>query len=226
MKKDEAARLITLIENNSQEAKRILKKLSKKISIPVIGITGPPGSGKSTIIDRLIYEYRKRGKRIGILAVDPSSRITGGAFLGDRLRMQSHALDKDVFIRSFATRGVLGGISKAVSGAIRVLAAMKKDIAIVETIGSGQDEIEVSKIADIVVLVITPDAIDDIQFLKAGIVEIADIVVVNKSDLAKNIDIDGIKTLLNVPVLTLSAKKKKGVTTLIKIIDRRLCSQN
>ncbi len=148
----------------------------------IIGITGPPGSGKSTLVDRLITRFRTGGERVAVLAVDPSSPFTGGAILGDRLRMQSHATDPGVFIRSLATRGSLGGISRATAAACRVLGAAGYSVVIVETVGVGQSEIDIVRIADTVILVSVPGLGDDIQVIKAGIMDIGDIFVVNKAD--------------------------------------------
>lgn len=177
------ARLITLLENGEKEAFGALNALKEYSGrAQVIGITGPPGSGKSTLTDKLISEFRARGKRVGVLAVDPSSPFSGGAILGDRLRMQDHATDPGVFIRSLASRGALGGLSKATASAVRVLDAAGYDIVIIETVGVGQSEIDIVKVADTVVLISVPGLGDDIQVIKAGIMEIGDIFVVNKSD--------------------------------------------
>ncbi|HEV8255312.1 MAG TPA: methylmalonyl Co-A mutase-associated GTPase MeaB, partial [Vicinamibacteria bacterium] len=148
----------------------------------VLGITGPPGSGKSTLVERLTARYRAAGRTVGIVAVDPSSPFSGGAILGDRIRMQAHALDAGVFIRSMATRGHLGGLASATAPAIDVLAASGKDVVLVETVGVGQDEVEVVETADVCVLVLVPGLGDEVQALKAGVMEIADIFVVNKAD--------------------------------------------
>jgi LAO/AO transport system ATPase len=177
------ARLITLLEDGDAEAFGALGSLKERSgAAQVIGITGPPGSGKSTLTDKLIGEFRARGKRVGILAVDPSSPFSGGAILGDRLRMQSHATDPGVFIRSLASRGTLGGLSRATAFAVRVLEAAGYDIVIIETVGVGQSEVDIVKVADTVVLISVPGLGDDIQVIKAGIMEIGDVFVVNKSD--------------------------------------------
>ena len=177
------ARLITQLEDGDPEAFGALATLKARSgAAQVIGITGPPGSGKSTLTDKLIGEFRARGKRVGILAVDPSSPFSGGAILGDRLRMQGHATDSGVFIRSLASRGTLGGLSRATAFAVRVLEAAGFDIVIIETVGVGQSEIDIVKVADTVVLISVPGLGDDIQVIKAGIMEIGDIFVVNKSD--------------------------------------------
>lgn len=178
-----AARLISLLENGDEEAHAVLARLSSSFgSAQIIGITGPPGSGKSTLTDKLIGEFRSRGFRVGVLAVDPSSPFSGGAILGDRLRMQGHATDPGVFIRSLASRGRLGGLSSATAFSARVLEAAGFDIVIVETVGVGQSEIDIVKVADTVLLVSVPGLGDEIQVIKAGIMEIGDIFVVNKAD--------------------------------------------
>jgi LAO/AO transport system kinase len=148
----------------------------------VIGITGPPGSGKSTLVDKMAAEYRGRGKTVGIVAVDPTSPFTGGALLGDRLRMQRHSLDDGVFIRSMGTRGHLGGVSRATSGVVDVLDAAGYDYVLIETVGVGQSEVEIASLADTVALVQVPGLGDDIQVIKAGVMEIGDVFVVNKKD--------------------------------------------
>lgn len=177
------AKTITLIENNEPEAQKIISMLYPKTGkAHIIGITGPTGSGKSTLIEKLIRELRKRGKTVGVVAVDPTSPFTGGAFLGDRVRMQEHSTDEGVFIRSMANRNAPGGLAKATKDVIRVLDASGKDIVIVETVGAGQSEVEIVKVAHTVVVVLAPGLGDDIQAIKAGIMEIGDIFVVNKAD--------------------------------------------
>ncbi len=178
-----ASRLIRNIEDNVPEAKATIKHIFHYTgNAQVVGITGSPGAGKSTIVDGLIEASRKRDKTVGVLAVDPTSPFTGGATLGDRIRMQRHAEDPGVFIRSLATRGSLGGLSKAVGDAIHVMDAMGKDIILVETVGTGQQEVEIINHAHTVLVVLVPGMGDEIQALKAGIMEIADIFVVNKAD--------------------------------------------
>lgn len=178
-----AARLISGLEDGDPEAARALGSLRGfRGRAHILGITGPPGSGKSTLADKVIAELRSRRQRVGVLAVDPSSPFTGGAILGDRLRMQRHALDDGVFIRSLASRGRLGGLSRATAAAARVLEAAGYDWVIIETVGVGQSEVDVVKIADTVVLVSVPGLGDDIQVIKAGIMEIGDVFVVNKAD--------------------------------------------
>jgi LAO/AO transport system kinase len=148
----------------------------------VVGLTGSPGAGKSSLTDRLVAYHRAAGRTVGVVAVDPTSPFTGGAILGDRIRMQDHALDPGVFIRSMATRGNLGGLSRATSDVVSVLDAMGKDVVLVETVGVGQDEIEVAELAHSVVVVAVPGMGDDVQAIKAGVLEIADVFAVNKAD--------------------------------------------
>jgi len=178
------ARLITLIENDAPEAKAALKELYPYTGrAHIIGVTGPPGAGKSSLVDKLTQYYRDQKKTVGIIAVDPSSPFTGGALLGDRIRMQDRATDPGVFIRSMGTRGHMGGLALATKDAIKILDAFGKDIIIVETVGTGQDEVDIVKAADTVLVVTMPSMGDDIQAIKAGILEIGDIFAVNKADL-------------------------------------------
>jgi LAO/AO transport system kinase len=178
-----AARLMRLIDDAQPQAEAELKALFPHTGKAwLIGITGNPGAGKSTLVDRLIAHARGLGKSVGVLAVDPTSPFTGGAILGDRIRMQDHATDAGVFIRSLATRGQLGGLSRATSDCARVLDAMGKDIVLIETVGVGQDEVEVCRLAHTTIVVVVPGLGDDIQAIKAGILEVADLFAVNKSD--------------------------------------------
>ena len=177
------ARLISLVESESPQAEHIMRKIyphSGKAHI--IGLTGSPGAGKSTLADKVIADFKGRGKTVGVIAVDPSSPFTGGAILGDRLRMQQHAVDPDVFIRSMGTRGSLGGLSRSTQEAALILDACGKDVVIIETVGVGQSEVDIVKIADTVGLILVPGMGDDIQVMKAGIMEIADVFIVNKAD--------------------------------------------
>ena len=181
--KKSLAQLISLAENSSPALPEIIETIRPHLGKAYrIGITGPPGGGKSTLVDKLATTIRSKGLSVGIIAVDPTSPISGGAVLGDRIRMQQHYLDNDVFIRSMATRGSYGGLSKAARAAVNLLDAFGKDIIIIETVGVGQTELSIKGIADIVVLVLVPDSGDDMQAMKAGLVEIADIIVVNKAD--------------------------------------------
>jgi LAO/AO transport system kinase len=178
-----ASRLIRNLEDRMPEAKLTIKHLFPLTGrAHVIGITGSPGAGKSTLTDGLIDCFRKKGKTVGVLAVDPTSPFTGGAILGDRIRMQRHAEDPGVFVRSLATRGALGGLAKAVGDAIHVMDVLGKDIIIVETVGTGQQEVDIINHSHTVLVVLVPGMGDEIQAIKAGILEIADIFVVNKAD--------------------------------------------
>jgi len=178
-----AARLMRLIDDLQPEAEAALRELWPRTGrAQIVGITGNPGAGKSTLVDRLVAHLRGLGKTVGVLAVDPTSPFTGGAILGDRIRMQDHALDAGVFIRSLATRGQLGGLSRATSDCARVLDAMGKDVILIETVGVGQDEVEICRLAHTTVVVVVPGLGDDIQAIKAGILEVADVFAVNKAD--------------------------------------------
>lgn len=222
-------RLISLVESESPDAGDLMKKiypLSGKAHI--IGITGSPGAGKSSFADRLIGQFRSSGKRVGVIAIDPSSPFTGGAILGDRLRMQDHALADDVFIRSMGSRGNLGGVSRGTQEACLILDACGYDVVIVETVGVGQSEIDIVKIADTVCLTLTPGMGDDVQIMKAGIMEIADIFVVNKADLdgAERVAAD-VQQMLKFlerrewipPVILVSSQKNRGVDEVKKCLD-------
>lgn len=179
-----AARAITCIENDYPERTQILRELFPHTGrAKLIGITGAPGAGKSSLVDSLIGYLRAQGLTIGVVAVDPTSPFTGGAILGDRVRMQSHALDKGVFIRSMGTRGSLGGLSRNTRDAVRVLDAYGCDVVLIETVGVGQSELDVMHIADTTAVVLNPGAGDSVQAFKAGIMEIADLFVINKADL-------------------------------------------
>lgn len=178
-----AAKLIRDIDDDIPEARDILKRIYPYTgNAYVIGITGAPGVGKSTLTDQMIKYIREQGKTVGIIAIDPTSPFTGGAILGDRIRMQRHSMDDGVFIRSMATRGHFGGLTQSTRGTIHVLDAMGKDIIIVETVGVGQDEVDVVKSADSTAVIVVPGMGDDIQAIKAGILEVGDMFVVNKYD--------------------------------------------
>lgn len=183
-KKQAIAKLITLIEDRAPEAEQELGELYGSLGrAHVVGITGAPGSGKSSLVSRLAADYRKLGERVGIISVDPTSPYTGGAILGDRVRMRDLALDEGVFIRSMATRGSLGGVAGATYDAAKVLDAAGYGIIFIETVGVGQSEVEIAGIADTTLVLLTPGYGDGVQAMKAGIMEIADIFVVNKADL-------------------------------------------
>lgn len=177
------ARAVRFVDDQADGFVDVLKALYEHShDAHVIGVTGTPGAGKSTLVDQLVKVYRASGRRVGVIAVDPTSPYTGGAILGDRIRMQRHFLDAGVFIRSLATRGHLGGVSRSAADVMRVIAAAGFDVVIVETVGVGQDELEVAGLADSTVVVVPPGLGDDIQAIKAGILEVADVFVVNKAD--------------------------------------------
>jgi LAO/AO transport system kinase len=177
------ARGISMVEENAPGAVALLKEAFPHTGkATVIGVTGSPGAGKSSLVDRMVGSFRREGRRVGVVAVDPTSAYSGGAILGDRIRMQEHALDEGVFIRSMATRGCLGGLSRASADAVDLMDTAGYDPIIIETVGVGQDEIEIVRASDVVCVVLVPGMGDDIQAIKAGILEIADLFVVNKSD--------------------------------------------
>ncbi len=220
------ARAITAVENETAEARPVLRAIRDRLGRAlVVGFTGAPGAGKSTLVSAYVAELRRRGLSIGVVAVDPSSPLTGGAILGDRIRMSQHAGDPGVFIRSLASRGHLGGLSRSAARVIDVFDASGRDVVVVETVGTGQSEVEIAEIADVRVVVNAPGLGDDIQAIKAGILEIADVLVVNKSDLpfaersarqlaAMAAQRDG----RPVPVLRTSAMRNEGVSDLADAI--------
>jgi len=178
------ARAATLMEDQNQSAATLLAALRAHAGRALIlGITGAPGAGKSTLCDRMISLLRAEGKTVGVIAVDPSSPLTGGAILGDRIRMQQHHADRGVFIRSMATRGIAGGIARATADLATLLDAAGRDVVIIETVGIGQSEVEISRLAQVTILVMVPGSGDDVQAMKAGVLEVADIFVINKADL-------------------------------------------
>ncbi len=201
-----AARLITMVENEMDGRHEVMRRIYPHTGqATILGVTGPGGAGKSSLVDHLIGKFREQGNTVGVVVVDPSSPFSGGAFLGDRIRLQRHAQDDGVYIRSMASRGYFGGLARATYDVLRIMEAMGKDVVIVETLGAGQDEIDVVHIAQTCLLVITPAMGDDIQAMKAGIMEIADIIVLNKADL------DGANNCLNHLEATLSlASFKEG----------------
>jgi len=209
------ARAITLIENNTLEAQKIVSLLYPHTGkARIIGITGPGGAGKSTLVEKLIKELRQQGKTVGVIAVDPTSPFSGGAFLGDRIRMQDLSTDEGVFIRSMATRNNPGGLARATKDAVRILDASGMDVVIVETVGAGQSEVDIIKIAQTIVVVLAPGLGDEIQAIKAGIMEIGDIFVINKADRENaNKAVTDIQTMLQ-----LSNEKNKWKPAIIKTI--------
>src|SRR5262245_28610769 len=222
-----AGRVLSLIDSRNPLAKRILKRLYPRTGhARVVGITGSAGSGKSTLIGRMTEELRQRKKPVGILTVDPTSPFTGGALLGDRVRMRDHFLDDGVFIRSLATRGNVGGISSSIMEAVQLLDAMGKEYILVETIGIGQDQVEIAGVAQAVLVVITTESGDDIQGIKAGVFEISDLLVINKADLpgAQELwaKLGSVPSFENVPIFKTSALRNEGIANLIDGIDEHL----
>jgi LAO/AO transport system kinase len=228
--KRSTARLLTIVENDEPGSADILRSLYPETGhARIIGVTGPPGGGKSTLVSRLAAEYRKTYDRIAIVAVDPSSPFTGGAILGDRIRMRDRFLDEGVFIRSMASRGHAGGLSRATMRVVNVLDALGTGLVIVETIGVGQEEVDVMRVADTVCLVTVPGLGDDIQAIKAGILEIADVLVVNKADkpgadetirdLAQMLSLGKGRTQWKPPIIRTSAQEDTGIDALVKAID-------
>jgi LAO/AO transport system kinase len=177
------ARVISIVENRRPESADLLKALFPHTGhARILGLTGPPGAGKSTLVDQLAKHYRKENQTVGIIAVDPTSPYTGGAILGDRIRMQDHYSDPGIFIRSMATRGSLGGLARTTADVTTVFDASGRDYILIETVGVGQDEVDIVRLADITIVILVPGMGDDVQTIKAGIMEIADIFVINKSD--------------------------------------------
>lgn len=221
----EAAHLLTLIENRDTRAIAILKRIYPRTGRGhIIGVTGAPGTGKSALIDRMTAELRRRKRKVGILTVDPTSPFSGGALLGDRLRMRDHFLDEGVFIRSLATRGGWGGVSSCVREAVHLLDAMGKEVIFVETIGVGQDQVEISTTAHTVVVVLSPWTGDEIQGMKAGLLEIADFLVVNKCDLlGAEETFQQLRALFDesgLPILKTSALGNEGIGLLIDGMEK------
>lgn len=224
------ARAITKVESGSAEAAALMKAIFPRTgNALIVGITGSPGAGKSSLVDKLALYYKNAGHKVGIVCVDPSSPFSGGAILGDRIRMATLGLDKNVFIRSMATRGNLGGISRATVDAVAILDAAGFDIVIVETVGVGQDEVEIVKTADVSVVVLVPGMGDDIQAIKAGIMEIGDVFVINKADrdgvLRTQKELESLLSLAhrpdmwNPPIVPTTATENKGIEDLAKAIE-------
>jgi len=226
------ARAISLIEDESPAGAELVRRVFPRTGQAyVIGVTGPPGAGKSTLVDRLTSHIRASDRTVGVVAVDPTSPFTGGAILGDRVRMQAHAGDAGVFIRSMATRGHLGGLARATSEVALVLDAAGKEIVIIETVGVGQDEVDIVRTADISIVTIVPGSGDEVQALKAGIMEIADIFVVNKADReGADRTVLSIEALLSLgsfgegdwrpPIVKTEATTGKGVPELLEAVER------
>jgi LAO/AO transport system kinase len=213
------ARTATGVENRDPEAMATLRELSANAGrARIVGITGPPGAGKSTLVDAMAAELRRQGKTVAILAVDPTSRISGGAVLGDRIRMQQHHADPGIFIRSMATRGESGGVARATADLARLMDAAGKDWVLIETVGVGQDEIAIASLAQVTVVVLVPGMGDDIQAIKAGIMEIADVFAINKSDhpgadrVERELHVEG----FDCPVVRTVATEGKGIAELVE----------
>jgi LAO/AO transport system kinase len=213
-----AGRLLSLVE--SARRGEVLDALGPVPVPQVIGVTGPPGAGKSTTVGALVSAYRERQMRVAVLAVDPSSPYSGGALLGDRIRMAAHINDSDVLIRSVAARGHLGGLAAAVPAAIRLLAALSYDLVVLETVGVGQSEIEIAAIADPTIVILNPGAGDAVQAAKAGLLEVADIVVVNKADReGADQTVRDLKAETKAPILKLVAAEGQGIPELVDAIE-------
>lgn len=212
-----AGRLLSLVEGERRD--EVLASIEPG-PVAVVGVTGPPGAGKSTTIAALVGAYRKRGSRVAVLAVDPSSPFSGGALLGDRIRMAAHINDSDVLIRSVATRGHLGGLAAAVPAAIRLLGAIGYRVVLLETVGVGQSEIEIAAVADPTVVILNPGAGDAVQAAKAGVLEVADIVVVNKADRdGAEQTVRDLRAETDAPILSLVADRGEGVSELMAAIE-------
>ena len=225
------ARAITIAENDSTEAQEIASRIFQHAGrARIIGVTGPSGAGKSTLVEKIVKKLRSDGKTVGVVAVDPTSPFSGGAFLGDRIRMQSLSTDKEVFIRSMATRNNPGGLARATRDAVRILDASGKDVVIVETVGAGQSEVAIIKVAQTVVVVLAPGLGDEIQAIKAGMMEIGDVFVVNKADrenanqaamnVQASLSLSEAGDKWTPPIVKTVALTGEGIAELLKEIDR------
>jgi len=222
------AKAISIIEAGGEPSRKLIQELYPHTGKAfTIGVTGPTGTGKSTLVDKIVGEYRERERSVGVLAIDPSSAFTGGALLGDRVRMMDHSLEKKVYIRSMASRGDLGGLARAARNTIRVLDAAGMDVVIVETVGAGQTEVQIASTVDATIVVLMPQLGDEVQAFKAGFAEIGDLFVINKSDL-----VNPAKTIYNIasglqerdgwrpPVLKTVAVKGIGVPAVVDAIEK------
>jgi LAO/AO transport system kinase len=224
------ARLVSVVENDEPGAAEVMRSLYPKTGrAEIVGLTGPPGGGKSTLVNRLAAIYRERSARVAIVAVDPSSPFSGGAILGDRIRMRERFLDEGIYIRSMASRGHAGGLARATSRVVNVLDALGTDVVLVETVGVGQEEVDVIRVVDTVCLVTVPGLGDDIQAIKAGVLEIADVLVVNKADRpGADETVRDLAQMLTLakdrpwksPIIRTSAQSGEGLAQLIEAIDR------
>jgi len=226
------ARAISLIEDEAPAGAELIRRIFARTGRAyLIGVTGPPGAGKSTLVDRMTAGLRKQGRTVGIVAVDPTSPYTGGAILGDRVRMQAHARDEGVFIRSMATRGHLGGLARATGEVAVVFDAAGRDVVIIETVGVGQDEVDIVGTADLSIVTIVPGSGDEVQALKAGIMEIADIFVVNKADReGADRTVNSIEAMLSLhtfaegewrpPIVKTEATTGRGVPELLETVEK------